>query len=126
MKHFSLSFAFTLTFLLASCGEAPPEPDHRPLAKPSAPRVRIVPDPAMEKLKKQGPQDPGEPVAVTKSEVEPDEFTVDIEAERVFLPEKGWINAVDFWDIYYNRPQELPGNIDHEALQRLHRKRAGQ
>lgn len=57
----------------------------------------------------------------TKSEVpsEPTGFTVDVEGGRVFLPEKGWLEATQFWDIYYNRPQELPGNIDHQALQLL-------
>lgn len=50
---------------------------------------------------------------------EPTQFTVDVEGRRVFLPEKGWLTSKEFWDIYYNRPDELPGDIDHQALHSL-------
>ncbi len=50
---------------------------------------------------------------------EPTKFTVDAEGRRVFLPEKGWLSSAAFWDIYYNRPGELPGDIDHQALHSL-------
>jgi len=49
----------------------------------------------------------------------PDSFTVDIENKRVFMPGKGWLEAAAFWDIYYNQPQLLPGEIDHVSLELL-------
>jgi len=83
------------------------------------PAVRNVPDPAMERT------DAVETRPTTATPVppsEPDTFSVDLENERVFMPGKGWLGAAEFWDMYYNRPQELPGDLDHGALQALRSK----
>ncbi|AUB82125.1 hypothetical protein THSYN_14980 [Candidatus Thiodictyon syntrophicum] len=61
---------------------------------------------------------PGE-VLVAVPVPEPSTFTIDATTQRVFLPGRGWKTAAEFWDLYYNRPQELPGNIDHHALATL-------
>lgn len=70
-----------------------------------------------------------EQTAVTK--VEPSEseasaqiiavekLEIDLQGQRVLLPGDGWISAAEFWDIYYNHPQKLPGEIDFEMLQKL-------
>lgn len=49
-------------------------------------------------------------------ESEPSRFFVDAEGQRVFLPGVGWKTVDEFWEIYYHRPQDLPGDIDHDAL----------
>ena len=89
------------------------------------PRIRNVPDPAMEQL-----QETGNGIIIAETEVQdatqtqatqniPDTFTVDLENKRVFLLDKGWIEASEFWDIYYNHAEELPADIDHAALEKL-------
>jgi hypothetical protein len=47
---------------------------------------------------------------------DPTAFAVDAELRRVFVPGTGWITAEAFWDIYYHRPDELPADLDHDAL----------
>ena len=32
---------------------------------------------------------------------------------------EGWISVPEFWDIYYNNPQKLPGEIDFAKLDQL-------
>ena len=46
-------------------------------------------------------------------------FQVDVEHNQVYLESTGWITAADFWEIYYNDPVKLPGDIDHEELAKL-------
>ena len=116
--------ALLLALFLSACGDEQPEESLQLPAERVAPRVRNVPDPAM--VRDEEPQGSveqqaavAEPAAESEVPPEPTGFTVDMEGSRVFLPGKGWLEASEFWDIYYNRPQELPGNIDHQALQLL-------
>ena len=44
---------------------------------------------------------------------------IDLEKKQVHIPGEGWIEAKEFWDIYYNQPQRLPGDIDFERLQKF-------
>jgi hypothetical protein len=44
---------------------------------------------------------------------------VDLERRLVYLPSEGWLNEDDFWDIYYNQPEKLPGTMDFDALGKL-------
>ena len=44
---------------------------------------------------------------------------VDFETRQIFLPDTGWLSEDEFWNIYYNDPAKLPGNVDFEALQQL-------
>jgi hypothetical protein len=46
-------------------------------------------------------------------------FQVDVENNRVYLESTGWISTEEFWDIYYNDPAKLPGDLDHEELAKL-------
>jgi len=53
---------------------------------------------------------------------DPNKFTVDLDGKRVFFPEKGWLNAKDFWPIYYGQPEKLPANLDFELIEKLKEK----
>jgi len=44
---------------------------------------------------------------------------VDLENRLVFLPSLGWLSEDAFWDIYFNDPQKLPGNIDFDEIHKL-------
>ncbi len=46
-------------------------------------------------------------------------FQVDLVGRRVYLPRWGWLAEEHFWEIYYNVPQDLPPDLDFEALRRL-------
>lgn len=61
------------------------------------------------------PSEPEVPVIVKKIE----KLEIDLEGQRVLLPGDGWISAPEFWEIYYNQPQKLPGDIDFAKLQQL-------
>lgn len=61
------------------------------------------------------PSEPEAPVIVKKIE----KLEIDVEGQRVLLPGDGWISAPEFWDIYYNYPHKLPGEIDFAKLQQL-------
>jgi len=41
---------------------------------------------------------------------------VDLDRRMVYLPDQGWLNEDEFWNIYYNEPDKLPGDIDFDAL----------
>ncbi len=119
MENAKLIIICFLTFFLSACGDAPPEDTPQRPAESSAPRVRNVPDPAMEAPQEDSDGQAVEVEAEPAVPAEPTKFTVDAEGRRVFLPEKGWLPSAAFWDIYYNRPEELPGDIDHQALHSL-------
>jgi len=44
---------------------------------------------------------------------------IDLQTQRVQLPGEDWISAPEFWEIYYNEPHRLPGDIDFAKLQQL-------
>jgi hypothetical protein len=84
-----------------------------------SPRTRDLPDPAMA---------PASPPAgalsiavapVSEPDSDPDAAVVDIAGQRVFFPEQGWLDGDAFLDIYYNRPEELPLDIDFQAVHEL-------
>ena len=57
---------------------------------------------------------------VSQIEVEKlEKLEIDVAGKRVRLPGEGWISAQAFWEIYYNQPQKLSGEIDFELLQAL-------
>ena len=106
--------------LLSQLGACSEEPGSS--LSETQPSVRNVPDPAMEQMRavENGPTAANNVVQQPRSPPRnPDTFTVDLENRRVFLPKQGWLDAAAFWDIYYNHPQDLPGEIDHEALEPL-------
>lgn len=119
MKNARLTIICFLTLFLSACGEDPPEDTSQRPAESAAPRVRNVPDPAMEAKQEDSAGQAFEVEAEPAVPAEPTKFTVDAEGRRVFLPGKGWLSSSAFWDIYYNRPEELPGDIDHQALHSL-------
>ncbi len=134
MKRATLSAILLSTFLVSACGEKPPE-EQLPLpAEPPAPRIRNVQDPAMDRGQEENreglPEQGGVTKPVSRAESaapsKPAGFIVDVAGDRVFLPGKGWLKAAEFWEIYYNHPQELPGNIDHQALQLLRAERVAE
>lgn len=53
------------------------------------------------------------------SQIEVEKLEIDLAAKLVRLPGEGWISAQAFWEIYYNQPQKLPGEIDFELVQAL-------
>ncbi len=61
------------------------------------------------------PSEPEAPIEIKKVE----KLEIDLEGQRVLLPGDGWISVPEFWDIYYNHPQKLPGDIDFAKLQQL-------
>ena len=112
MKHSGLFIVFCgLLSQLGACSEEPGSS-----LSETQPGVRAVPDPAMEPVHE---VENGPTAAPPPPPADPDVFTVDLENRRVFLPKQGWLDAAAFWDIYYNHPQDLPGEIDHEALEPL-------
>ncbi|MBL3534720.1 MAG: hypothetical protein JMN27_12900 [gamma proteobacterium endosymbiont of Lamellibrachia anaximandri] len=122
MKKARLPVICFLTFFLSACGEEPSEDTSQLPAESAAPMIRNVPDPAMERAREEREDSAGEAAEVEAESAvptEPIKFTVDTEGRRVFLPGKGWLSSSEFWDIYYNRPGELPGDIDHQALHSL-------
>ncbi len=44
---------------------------------------------------------------------------IDPETNAVYVPGLGWQSAEAFMDIYLNRPELLPDQFDHEAVQAL-------
>lgn len=44
---------------------------------------------------------------------------VDFDRRMVYLPDQGWLSEDEFWNIYYNEPDKLPGEIDFDALVEL-------
>ncbi len=40
----------------------------------------------------------------------------DLEQGRVFIPERGWVDADSFWEIYYEYPRQLPPVMKAERL----------
>ena len=60
---------------------------------------------------------PGGPA--TPARVTPSSMQVDLEGRRVFLPHEGWLTAEEFWRIYFDEPQRLPGDLDFEAVNQL-------
>lgn len=65
--------------------------------------------------------DPQAVVSPAVAESEPSRFFVDAEGQRVFLPGVGWKTVDEFWETYYHRPQDIPGDIDHDALAAIRR-----
>ncbi len=121
-----------LVVMLAACGAEPPgQPGPTSTAaaaswgervmavlKRDAPVIRTVSDPAMQPAQ--------DPVALPvqgrvppASALPPEGFTIDRAGERVFLPGQGWLGYAAFWDLYYNHPERLPHDVDHQALHRL-------
>jgi hypothetical protein len=49
----------------------------------------------------------------------PDELTVDAEAGQVYVPGEGWLGTDDFWALYLNEPEKLPGTSDFSQLTEL-------
>jgi hypothetical protein len=50
---------------------------------------------------------------------DPDQSFVDLDARRVYMHGTGWVAGDAFLDLYLNRPAELPGDIDLEAIHKL-------
>ncbi len=50
---------------------------------------------------------------------DPNKSIVDLDARRVYLPGTGWVGGDAFLDLYMNRPEELPGDIDSSAVHEL-------
>jgi len=44
---------------------------------------------------------------------------VDLETRQVYVPDVGWLSEADFWVLYHEEPEKLPGDIDFEALREL-------
>ncbi len=51
---------------------------------------------------------------------------VDPDTNAVFVPGLGWQSAESFMDIYLNRPELLPDEFDHQAVQALKERLATQ
>lgn len=47
------------------------------------------------------------------------ELEIDIINRRVLIPETGWMDAREFWEIYFNQPEKLPAEIDFERLRQF-------
>ncbi len=62
---------------------------------------------------------PGGDTPGVSDTVTPSSMTVDLEGHRVFLPNEGWLTEEEFWRIYYEEPQRLPGELDFGALHKL-------
>jgi len=115
MQHKSFLVCCVLLAALQACSDAA---DSGPAG------IREVPDPAMQpaaepEVAVAAPDAGGQEAAPAMVMPEPDSFAVDLDGRRVFLPGRGWLAADAFWDLYYNHPGELPGDIDHAALQSL-------
>ncbi|MHC5112628.1 MAG: hypothetical protein ACYTHJ_22455 [Planctomycetota bacterium] len=74
-------------------------------------------EPAIEQsaVIKTEPSVPAAPVPIIAA----DKLEIDLERQRVLIPNEGWMSAADFWEIYYNEPQRLPGDIDFQKLLQL-------
>lgn len=57
--------------------------------------------------------------AAGETGVEPASMVVDLDAQRIFLPNDGWLTAAAFWDLYYSHAERLPEGIDFDAVNRL-------
>ena len=66
-------------------------------------------------VKKMEPSVPAAAVQI----IEVEKLEIDFEGRRVRLPGEGWISVPEFWDIYYNNPQKLQGEIDFAKLDQL-------
>ena len=110
-------FLLALILCLSACDNDEPQ------------RARIIPiqtgvdDPAMNGTVVAGlAQHQTEKVqadAEKKENLKPQEFTVDLKRKRVFFPDQGWLNAQEFWTIYYEQPEKLPADIDFELLEKF-------
>lgn len=112
---------------LPGCKDAPvPAPDGEaapPRSALSMPESRAD-DPAMAMTAAQDDGADSSPAkelaqAAQVAEPEPTAFTVDVEGRRVFVPREGWRSADEFRYLYENRPQDLPSDIDHDAMMGL-------
>ncbi len=104
-----------LLFCLVGCEEDVPQ------------RARILPlqldveDPAMQLADKNKDEliedEAGEKILYIREE--PTQFSVDFAGQRVFLPDRGWVSTRRFWEIYYQQPEKLPGELDFELIEQL-------
>jgi len=53
------------------------------------------------------------------SRPDPDKSFVDLDARRIYLPASGWVGGDAFLDLYLNRPEDLPDDIDLHAVHEL-------
>jgi hypothetical protein len=67
-----------------------------------------------------GPGTGSSPTTATPSASSPaPTLEVDLERGQVHVPGVGWLRADEFWDLYYNHPEKLPGDLDTAALAQL-------
>lgn len=114
--HRAFWLAAIAALSITGCGEDSPGPAQAPVSGDppglsSPPAVAPLPPP-MPPLEAEEVPPAAEP------------FAVDLERRMVRLPDRGWVSSEEFWDIYYHRPQELPGDLDHEALAALRAREA--
>ena len=51
--------------------------------------------------------------------VKVEKLEIDLTGKRAFIPAEGWVSARAFWQIYFDQPEKLPGEIDFELLQQF-------
>ncbi|MBK1702982.1 hypothetical protein [Halochromatium glycolicum] len=119
----ALALALLLALTASGCRDAAESGGEKTEKGPAGGAVALkpdVPDPAMavmlDEAASRAPHVAAKPPAVP---AEPTRFTVDTDAGRVFLPSQGWRTVDEFRDLYYSRPQDLPGDIDHDAVMAL-------
>jgi len=115
--HLAAVFVIVAAVQLAGCGK-----DTNP-----ASGIRQVDDPAMQTSAAMPTVSAPIPVTHSQSSAnddmdsrpDPDKPFVDLDARRIYLPESGWLEGDDFLDLYLNRPEELPGDVDLYAVHEL-------
>lgn len=108
-----LFFAVAVSALVAcSKGGTGSSADSSPLS-PAHPAGSVSPAPAGQQAASLSPPPTGSSPSV------PDTVKVDVKNRLIFVPNLGWLNEDQFWDIYYNEPQKLPGTIDLTELNKL-------
>jgi hypothetical protein len=102
----ALAAMLALLALLGGCDSAPPPATTRP-----------VDDPAMQKAAVQEVAAQAEPSSQSSAETDPE--TPVRKDGRVFIPELGWRDEAEFWELYANEPEQLPDSLDLYALHQL-------
>ena len=95
------------------CACSPSDESATTAASQEKPRVRNVPDPAMESPPETAV---GKPVKIDRL---PGEVALDETGERIFIPQMGWLPLHEFWELYQNQPERLPDDLDLEAVHEI-------
>lgn len=92
--------------ILGGCDNAPP-----------AATVNPVEDPAMKKAAVQQAATEAKPERQNRAAVD---LRIPVRRDgRVFIPELGWRDEAEFWELYANEPELLPDSLDLFALHQL-------